>query len=184
MDIIEKIIQFGRPKSKRGMAGIWEDEHQLVKAARKVRESGFKKFEAITPFPIHGIDDAMAIPFSWIPWVTLVFCLAGFSFGTWFTWWTSAVDWPIIIGGKPMWSLPAFVPIMFECTILFGALSSVAALLYVCGLPQIDPPVIDPTLSSHRFGLFIPEDDHGYNQANVEKLLRDLGAVEVKRSEF
>jgi hypothetical protein len=184
MDIIEKLISAARPRSKRGVAGIWEDEHKLVEAARKVRLSGYKKFEAITPFPIHGIDEAMDIPFSWIPWVTLVFCLLGCAFGTWFTWWVSTTSWPVNIGGKPMWSLPAFVPIMFECTILFGALASVGTLLAVCGLPQVDPPVIDITLSSHRFGLFIPEDDTGYNQANVEKMLRDLGAVEVKRAEF
>lgn len=184
MDTIDKLISMARPNSKRGMAGIWEDEHVFVGAARKVRESGFKKFEAISPFPLHGIDDAMDIPLSFIPWVTFTFGLTGFSFGVWFTWWTSAVNWPLIISGKPMWSLPAFIPVIFECTILFAALSSVGALLWVCGLPAVDPPVIDPTLSSHRFGLFIPEDDIGYNQASVEKMLKDLGAVEVKRTEF
>ena len=184
MDIIETLIQKARPKPRRGVAGIWLDEHQLVEAARKVRATGYTKFEAISPFPIHGIDEAMGLPFSWIPWVTLSFGLVGFAFGTWFTWWTSAVDWPIIVGGKPMWSLPAFVPIMFELTILFAALSSVGALLFVCGLPQVDPPVIDPALSSHKFGLFVPEDDTGYNQGQVEQLMRDMGAVEVKRAEF
>src|ERR1035437_2038622 len=147
MDIIEKLIQKARPKSKRGVAGIWLDEHKMVKAARKVRESGYTKFEAISPFPLHGIDEAMSIPFSWIPWVTLVFGMAGFLFATWFTWWASSVDWVLIVGGKPMWSLPAFVPVMFELTILFAALSSIGALFFVCGLPQIDPPVIDPALS-------------------------------------
>lgn len=184
MDIIEKLIQGARPKSKRGVAGIWLDEHKLVDAARKVRESGYTKFEAISPFPIHGIDEAMGIPFSWIPWATFIFALCGFTFGTWFTWWCSAVNWPLIIGGKPMWSLPAFIPIIFECTILFAALGSVGTLLVTCGLPKVDPPVIDPALTSHKFGLFIPEDDTGFNQAQAEKLLKDLGAVEVKRAEF
>ena len=126
----------------------------------------------------------MDLPLSWIPWVTLVFGLCGFAFGTWFTWWTSAVDWPLVIGGKPFWSLPAFIPIMFELTILFAALSTVGALLFICGLPQVDPPVIDAALTSHKFGLFIPEDDTGFNAVALEKLLRDMGAVEVKRAEF
>jgi hypothetical protein len=166
------------------VAGIWLDEHKLVEAARKVRANGYTKFEAISPFPLHDIDEAMGIPFSFIPWVTLVFCLAGCGFGLWFTWWASAVDWALVIGGKPFWSLPAFIPIIFECTILFGALSSVAALLMMCGLPAVDPPVIDPALTSHKFALFVPEDDTGYNQTAIEQLFKDTGAVEVKRAEF
>src|SRR4051794_10719630 len=102
MDIIEKLIQCVRPKGKKGVAGIWTDEHKLVEAARKVRESGVKHFEAISPYPLHGIDDAMGIPLSFIPWVTFICGLAGGSFGLWFTWWTFCVDWPINIGGKPL----------------------------------------------------------------------------------
>lgn len=184
MDIIEKLISAARPKAKRGVAGIWTDEHKLVEAARKVREGGYTKFDAISPFPLHGIDEAMGRPLSYIPWITLVFGLLGFSFGTWFTWWCSAVDWPLVIGGKPFWSLPAFIPIIFECTILFSALASVGALLAICGLPAVDPPVIDPALTSHKFALFVPEDDTGFNSATVEKIMKDHGAVEVKRAEF
>lgn len=183
MDIIENLIQKVRPKGKRGIAGLWTDEHKMVDAARQVRMSGVKNFDAISPFPLHGIDDAMGIPFSFIPWVTFIFGLTGLSFGTWFTWWASASDWPLIIGGKPMWSLPAFVPIMFELTILFSALSSVGALIFT-GLPKVDPPIIDPALSSHKFGIFVPTDSTGYNAANLEKIFRDHGAVEVKQAEF
>lgn len=184
MDIIEKFIGLARGKSRRGVAGIWLDEHKMVEAARRMRAAGFTKFEAISPFPLHDIDEAMGIPRSFIPWVTFIFGLSGFAFGTWFTWWASAVNWPIIIGGKPMWSLPAFVPVMFECTILFGALSSVGALIVLCGLPKVDPPVIDPDLSSHKFGLWVPEDDTGFNAAKVEQMFRELGANDVKQAEF
>ncbi len=184
MDIIDKLIAKARPQAERGVAGIWLDEKSLVEAARQVRAKGFTKFEAISPYPMHDIDEAMGIPRSFIPWVTFVFGLLGFSFGVWLTWWTSAVDWPLIIGGKPMWSVPAFIPIIFECTILFGALSSVGALIIKCGLPQVDPPVIDPDLSSHKFGLFIPQSDSGFDTTKVEQMLRDLGAADVKQTEF
>ncbi len=173
-----------KPETKRGVAGIWIDEHEFVEAARKTRASGFRKFEAISPFPLHGIDDAMGIPRSFIPWITFIAGLTGLTFGLWFTWWTSAVNWPVIVGGKPMWSLPAFVPVMFECTILFAALSSVGALIVLCGLPKVDPPVIDPALTSHKFALFVPEDDIGFDTARIEKLFKELGASEVKRTEF
>lgn len=184
MDIIEKGISALRCPGQKGIAGIWLDEHKLVAAAKKARQSGLTKFEAISPFPIHGIDEAMGIPLSFIPWVTFIFGLIGFGFGTWFTWWASAVDWPIIIGGKPMWSLPAFVPVMFELTILFGALSSVGALIFICGLPKVDPPVIDPDLTSHKFALFVPENDTSFDAAQIEKMFKEMGAVEVKRAEF
>jgi Protein of unknown function (DUF3341) len=184
MDIIESVIQLVRPKGKRGVAGIWLDEHKLVSAAAKVRESGIKKFEAITPFPVHGIDEAMDIPLSFIPWITFIFGLMGCSFGAWFTWWTFCVDWPINIGGKPYFSFPAYIPIIFECTILFGALSSVGALFAICGLPAVEPPIIDPDLSSHKFALFIPLGENGMDAPRLEKLLRDLGAAEIKNTEF
>lgn len=184
MDIIEKLISIARPRGRRGVAGIWLDEHEFVAAAAQVRKGGFTKFDAISPYPLHGIDEAMDIPLSYIPWITLVFGLAGFAAGTWFTWWTSAVDWPLVIGGKPFWSLPAFIPIMFELTILFSSLASVGALFWICGIPQIDPPVIDPDLSCHKFGLFVPDNDTGYEATKVEQLFKSLGAVEVKKAEF
>lgn len=184
MDIIEKFIEKARPKGKPGIAGLWTDEHKMVEAARSVRQSGVKNFEAISPFPLHGIDEAMDIPRSFIPWITFVFGLLGFAFGTWFTWWASSQDWALIIGGKPFWSLPAFVPVMFELTILFGALSSVGALIMLCGLPKVDPPIIDPALTSHKFGIFVPTDAAGFNQVGLEKIFRDNGAVEVKQAVF
>ena len=184
MDLIEKVIQCVRPKSHKGLAGIWTDEHKLVEAARKTRESGVHNFEAISPFPIHGIDDAVGIPRSFIPWVTFCFGITGCMVGLWFTWWASAVDWPLNIGGKPMWSLPAFIPIIFECTILFAALSSVGALFVICGLPKVDPPIIDPDLTCCKFALFVPENSQKFDRAQLEKIFRDHGAVEVKMTEF
>lgn len=184
MDIIDKALSKISDKGQEGLAGIWLDEHQLVEAARKTREAGILSFEAISPFPLHGIDDAMGIPRSFIPWVTFVFGLAGCAFGVWFTWWTSAVDWPIIIGGKPMWSLPAFIPIIFELTILFGALSSVGALIFICGLPKVEPQVIDPDLTSHKFALFVPKSAKGFDQQRLTDLFKQMGASEVKETRF
>tara|TARA_Y100001958_G_scaffold159004_1_gene158782 strand:- start:466 stop:1017 length:552 start_codon:yes stop_codon:yes gene_type:complete len=181
---IESLIEKISDKGQEGFAGIWEDEHQFVEAARKTREAGVEGFEAISPFPLHGIDEAMGIPRSFIPWVTFFAGLTGCAFGLWFTWWTSAVDWPIIIAGKPMWSLPAFIPVVFELTILFGALSSVGALIAICGLPKVEPPVIDATLSSHRFALFVPKKAKGFDQQKLTDLFKQSGATEVKETRF
>jgi hypothetical protein len=168
----------------RGIAGIWEDEHKVVNAARKTREAGFKNFEAISGYPIHGMEEACGIKRSWIPYVTFVAGLTGLTCGLLLTWWTSAVNWAVNVGGKPFFSLPAFIPIMFELTILFAALCSVGALFYACKMPKIDPPSIDPALTSHKFAIFIPQNDNGYDESRIEKMFKDLGATEVKKTEF
>lgn len=171
-------------KTMKGTAGIWLDESEFVEAAGKTKSAGYTKFEAISPYPLHGIDEAMGLQRSYIPYITMGAGLVGGAFGVWFTWWTSAVDWPLIIGGKPMWSLAAFIPVIFECTILFAALTSVGAMLFINGLPKINPPIIDKDLTSHKFALFIPENEVGYDPSKVEQHLRSLGAVDVRRTEF
>lgn len=164
-----------------GVIGIWLDDHEVVAAAHKVREAGYKKFDAIVPFPVHGIEEAVGIKRSVIPWVTFFAGLTGGGCGLLLQYWTSAVNWAINIGGKPFFSGPAFIPVTFELTILFAALFSVAALFVLCGLPKVDPPILDPDLTSHKFGIFIPEDDVNYDAARAEQLLKGLGAKEVRR---
>ena len=168
-----------------GMAGIFLDEATTIKAATRVRESGFTKFEAITPYPVHGMEEACGIKRSAIPYVAFVAGCVGLLSGLALTYYTSVTNWALNIGGKPFFSLPAFVPIMFELTILFAALSSVGAFFVFSDMPKIDPPVIDKDLSSHKFAIFIPENDVGYSADRAEKLLRELGADEIKKmSEF
>lgn len=168
-------------KKSGGVVGIWLDDHEAVAAATKVREAGYKKFDAITPFPVHGMEEAIGIKRSWIPWVTFVAGLTGLGSGIALTFWTSAVDWAINVGGKPFFSGPAFVPIMFELTILFAALSSVGALFFACGMPKIDPAIIDPDLTCHKFALFIPDTEVNYDVSRAEQLLKQVGAKEVRR---
>ena len=163
-----------------GVMGVFLDERSILNAAEKTRLKGFLDFDAITPYPIHGMEEAVGVPRSWIPWVTLFAGAAGCLFGLWFTWWTSAVDWPINVGGKPMWSLPAFIPIIFELTILFAALASVKVMILVAlGLPKVDPPVVDLDLTSHKFGLFISEKDKQYKSTEVQAWMKELGADAV-----
>lgn len=164
-----------------GIAGIFTEESAILHAAEKVREAGFTRFEAITPYPVHGMEEACGIKRSPIPYVTFITGCIGLLAGLGLTYYTSAVDWAINIGGKPMFSGPAFVPIIFELTILFAALCSVGAFLYLCGMPKIDPPVIDKDLTCDKFAIFIPENDVGYNFERAQKILKDLGATEIKK---
>ncbi len=168
-----------------GIVGIYSDEGKLLEACRKTRAAGYKKFDCVTPFPVHGIEDAMGIQRSCLPWVTFIAGLTGGSCGLLLQWWTAAVDWPLNVGGKPFFSWPAFIPITFELTVLFAALSTVIAMFITIGLPRINPPIIDPDLTSHKFALFIPENDVGFNPARVEDHLKSVGAEQIRRiSEF
>lgn len=162
-----------------GVVGIWSDEHELIRAAHKVRESGFVKFDAITPYPVHGIEEAVGIRRSMIPWVTFFAGSVGLACGLGLQIFTSAYDWAVNVGGKPFVSGPAFIPVTFEVTILFAALASVVALFVFCRLPKVDPPIIDPDLTSHKFALFVPENDVNYDAAKVEQMLKTLGADNV-----
>lgn len=170
-------------KYKSGVAGIFLTEESILKAAKACKDMGLKDFDAITPYPVHGMEEACGIKRSWIPYVAFVAGLTGLTAGLALTWWTSAVNWPINVGGKPMFSLPAFVPIMFELTILFAALSSVGALFYAAGLPKIDPPVIHPDLTCHKFAIFIPNTEAGFNESKLMESLKSWGASEVMKAE-
>lgn len=174
--------KLSRYKAKRGVAGLWKEEKDFLQAVKAIYEEGKIKPLSISPYPVHGLEEATKTPRSWIPWVALTGGLSGCSFGLWFTWWTSAVNWPIIVGGKPMWSLPAFIPIIFELTILFSAFGAIGALMWACGLPHIEPPVIDNDLSSHKFALFVPESDCPKEKAKT--LFEKVKAPEIKETEF
>lgn len=168
-------------KKKGGVAGIWSDDEKILVAAAKMRDAGYKKFDAITPFPVHGMEEAVGIKRSMIPWVTFFAGITGMCAGLGLQYWTSAVSWAINVGGKPFFSLPAFIPVTFELTILFAALSSVGAMFILNGLPKVNPPIIHPDLTSHKFALWVPEDEAGYSVEKVEAFLKELGAEEVKR---
>ena len=168
-------------KSRGGIAGIWLDDHKCMEAAAKFRDAGYKKFDAITPFPVHGMEEAVGIKRSPIPYVAFVAGVVGGSLGLLLQYWTSAVSWATNIGGKPFFSAPAFIPVTFETTILLAALSSVGALFAMCRLPKIDPPIIDLDLTSHKFALWVPDCEPGYDPGKIEQLMKSLGAVEVKR---
>ena len=116
-----------------------------------------------------------------IPWVTFLFGVLGCAFGTWFQYWTSAVNYPLNIAGKPFFSLPAFVPIIFELTILFAGLATFGSVLFMCRLPKINPPILDVDLTCHKFALLIFSVDKKYESATKSlEFLRSLDCVEAK----
>ncbi len=162
-----------------GVIAVFDNEEDILKAARSVREKNYQDFDTFTPFPVHGMDDAMNLKRSFLPWITLGGGTFGLAFAGFLQIWTSAYDWPVNIGGKPMISLPAFVPIFFELTVLFAGLATVAGLFAVCGLPNKEARILHPDITNDKFVLFVPNKGKNFNQAEVTQFLKSLKPLEV-----
>jgi hypothetical protein len=109
---------------------------ELLQAAEKVREAGYQKYDCHSPFPIHGMDRAMGLKRSPVGYIAGICGLAGGLFGMWLQWWTSAVDYPLVISGKPLFSFQAFIIVTFGLAILGAALGAVIGMLAINRLPQ------------------------------------------------
>jgi hypothetical protein len=167
-------------KPMKGVVALFDDPEKLKVAAAQVRDLKVKNFDAFTPFPIHGIEDAMGLKRSFLPFVTFGGGLTGCAIGLIFQIWTQAVDWPLNVGGKPLVSLPAFIPVTFELTVLFAGLSTAAALILASGLPKVNPTILDPGITNDKFALYVSSDDPSYRENEFKDLLKRAGAYEVR----
>jgi mono/diheme cytochrome c family protein len=162
------------PKAHGWMAE-YSDEHNLLVAARKVRDSGYTRTDAFTPFPVHGIDDALGIKPTILPFIVLCAGLTGLCTALLMQWWMNGVDYPYIISGKPMGITPASIPVSFELTILFSAFTSFLGMIFLNGLPRFSNPIFtnprfDRT-TDDRFFLYVDAADKYYNRESVKELL-------------
>lgn len=167
-------------KTLQGVVGFFKDPEMLKKAAQEVKNRNCKNFDAFTPFPVHGLEDAMGIKRSFLPWVTFLSGLTGCTLGLALQIWTSAVAWPLNVGGKPLVSLPAFIPITFECTVLLAGLATAGALFVVSGLPNFKPTILNPQITNDEFALFVSSEDSQYNEKDLKDLFQKAGAHEVR----
>ena len=165
---------------KLAVVGLFRDPDAILRAAQRARERGWKHLDAITPYPLHGMERALGVKMSWVPWVTLATGLAGGIGGFALEAWSSAMEWPLNVGGKPFVSWPAFVPVMFECAILSAGICTFIALWAACRLPKARPRVLDERLTDDRFGLIVPLAE-GVREQDVTEFLKGAGADEVRR---
>jgi hypothetical protein len=162
--------------------GFFEDQHDLLRAAEECRARAIPVVDVVSPFPIHGLDAVLGIRPSRLPWVTLIGGAVGLTCGFWLEYWTSAVNWPINVGGKPFDSFPAFVPVAFELTILFAGLSTALALLVRSRLwPSKSVPAGLECTTDDRHALILAQADAAFRDADFPELLRRHGAVEYRR---
>jgi hypothetical protein len=163
--------------SRRLHIGLFDDDRDLVDAARECRARGIPILDVVTPFPIHGLDEVLGIRPSRLPWVTLTGGAVGMALGLGFQYWSSAVNWPLNIGGKPFDSLPAFVPVGFEMTILLAGLATAGALLARSRLwPGRRPPRGLEATTDDRHALILVQGDAAFRDEDFVDLWRRCGA--------
>lgn len=156
---------------------------QLVDAARRVRDAGYKKTDAFSPFPIHEMDEALGIKRSILPYLIFAGGMTGLLSGLALEYFVHVFDFPIIVGGRPHFSLPAFVPPMFELTILFAAFVAVFGMLFLNKLPSPYHPVFNvprfALASREKFFLVIESTDELYDYEKTRDFMATLGGQEV-----
>jgi mono/diheme cytochrome c family protein len=168
-----------------GVAALYSKPDDIIKAASKVAEEGYSKWDVNTPYPLHGMDNAMKLKPSKLGFITLFFGLSGTAIALMLTYFTNSIDYPLVIGGKPFFSLPAYIPVTFELTVLFATLSTVIAMLTFFFKFPANNHVLHDTqymkkVSLDRFGIVIEANDPKFEQSKIEELLRSLGPESVE----
>lgn len=180
-------------KELAGVIGYFNDPADLVKATKQTREARYQYFDVFTPYPIHGMDEAQGIKRSPIPFVTFIAGLTGGLCAFSLEYWTSVVDWPLNVSGKPFNSWPAFIPVTFELTVLFAGLATAASMIIFNCLPNLKKKAYDPRLMNDKFALIIespdaPEEGEApqktnfkdFKESEVAEFLKKQGAADVR----
>ncbi len=177
-----------------GVLAEYEDVDSVYAAAEKVRDAGYTRWDVHSPFPIHGIEKAMNLRPTILPWICLGGGLAGLTGGLFLTVWSmsTSFNWAgglqgytYLISGKPMWSLPQFIPVIFETTILLAAFSAGLGMIALNALPMLYNPLLRSErfrrVTDDRFFVVIDATDPRFDTSATENLLNETGALAVER---
>ncbi len=166
-----------------GLMAEFERPDELVAAARRAREAGYRRMDAYTPFPIHGLSDALGLRATKLPLVVLAGGLLGCATALAMQWFSATIHYPLNVGGRPFASWPSFIPITFELTVLFASIFAVLGMLGMNGLPMPYHPVFNAPrfafASRDRFFLCVESRDPKFDLADTRQFLAGLGAREV-----
>jgi len=170
-----------------GLMAEFETPDDLLAAAKATFAAGYRKIDGYSPLPVHGLGDAIGFPRTKLPWLVFCFGILGGICGYGLCYWVSVIDYPMNIAGKPLHSGPMFIPVTFELTILFAALSSAFGMFIANGLPQPYHPVFNvesfARASQDRFFLSIEADDPQFDLDKTRNFLNGLNPHEVAEVE-
>jgi hypothetical protein len=170
-----------------GIIAEYANPADLIHAAEKVRDSGFSKWDVFSPYPIHGMDQAMGLKNSMVGWFSFLGGVTGYFSGMLMIWWMNAYNYPILVGGKPMFSPFSAFPPSYELTILFGAFGSLGGMFFLNRLPRLHHPLLKNrrfALATHdKLFLVIETADPKYSETETRKLLESLGSRHIEMVE-
>ena len=167
-------------KGKKFVVGVYDDEAVLMTAVEKIRSKGVKIHEVYTPYPVHGLDNALGYKYSNLPIAGFLFGICGTITGLTMMIWMLGFDWPMDIGGKPHIPLPAFIPITFEITVLFCALGMTGTFFVASNLnPWTTPKMFDPRSVDDKFVMTLDVATNKQDSAQLKSILSETGASEV-----
>jgi len=167
-----------------GLLAEFTSPEELLAAAREVRTAGYTRWDAHSPFPVHGLDGAMGLRPTRLPWIVMLCGLAGAAGGLLLQWWTNAVNYPFHVSGKPFFSLPANIPVMFETTVLLAAIGAVFGMLALNGLPLLHNAFFSRPkfrrVTTDRFFISIEAGDPKFDEARTRQFLDSLGSAALE----
>ncbi len=170
-----------KDQNKEVLYGLYDDEEILLKAVRQAKNDHLEIMDVYSPFPVHGLDPLLGLSESRLHQAGFVYGAIGTLTAFLFMSWVFTRDWPIIFGGKPYWSVPAFIPITFEVTVLFASVGMVVTFYTICGMaPGVTNPTLDDRITDDKF--CIAFQTNGASEAEVDRLksfLSSTGASEV-----
>lgn len=166
-----------------GLLAEFESPEQLVEAAKRLRDDGFTALDAYTPYQVPEVEQVLGVRRSWIPRAVLGAALLSAAVAYLAQWWMNAIDSPLNVGGRPLHSAPALIPVTFEMAVLGGGLTAVLALAIATGLPRFWSPLFEvdgfERASIDRFFLGVDLVDPRFAVTRLETLMRESGAVRV-----
>ncbi len=170
-----------------GVIAEFDNPAATMRAAERLRDEGFRRWDVFSPYPVHGMDQAMGLKNSKVGWFSFLGGVSGYTIGMLMIWWMNAVDYPIVVGGKPYFSPFSAFPPSYELTILFGAFGALIGMLVLNRLPRLHHPLLKHrrfALASHdRFFIVIETADPKYQPDATRQLLESLGSTRVETVE-
>ena len=166
-----------------GLSAEFNDPDTLLVAAKQAHAAGYRRMDAYTPFPVHGMEEAIGFHDVTVPWTVFIAGLTGAATGMGLELYAMWYDYPLNVGGKPMVAWPQYIPVAYELTILFSAFGAVFGMLLFNGLPRLNHPVFNAPrfdlASQDRFFLCVERIDPKFDLEHTESFLRNLGAQTV-----